>query len=331
MVKREIVAIGASAGGISALKSLTAALPADLPAIVVIVQHLAAQSPRLLPEILGDAGPLPAAFAVDGEEPHHGRIYVAPPDRHLLVDAGRRLRLSRGPRENRARPAVDPTFRSVALAYGPSAVGVILSGYLDDGASGLKAIELAGGTCLAQDPADAEVADMPRAALRHVKSARSESLLRLGPLIASLVATPVEEKIMPGRTAREIEIEAAIAAGDRAALAGTSSLGRPSALTCPDCHGTLFEIGESSLERFRCHTGHAFTSDALLGAVRMSTENALWSAVRALQEEAILFEHIARHAEAWGDVTEAAELRENAKRAKVAADHVRAVEQEGEA
>jgi len=259
------------------MRTLASMLPANLAASILYVQHLSPRSPGLLPELLSQAGPLRAAFASEGEGPARGTIHIAPPDRHMLLDARGLIRLSRGARENRSRPAIDPTFRSVALAFGPRAVGVILTGCLDDGAAGLNAISLGGGVCLVQEPASAEAPGMPSAALRLVESARSVPLADLSRELVALVEERLEEAgRVPSRTPREIAVEAAIAAGDMDALAKTASLGRPSMLTCPECHGILFELGAGKpVERFRCHTGHAFTSEALLASVRESTEHAI--------------------------------------------------------
>src|SRR4051812_42038927 len=153
--KRDIIVIGTSAGGVEALRALCRSLPADLPAAILVVQHLAASTRSVLPELLSRAGVLPAASPEDGERIAHGRIYVAPPDQHMLVK-GDKIILRRGPVENRCRPAIDPLFRSAAVAYGPRVVGVVLTGLLDDGAEGLVVVKRAGGTTVVQDPADAE-------------------------------------------------------------------------------------------------------------------------------------------------------------------------------
>lgn len=327
------IAIGASAGGIEALKTVATALPAGLPASVLIVQHVSPDSPGVLPEILARVGRLPSDFATDRAQAEPGRIYVAPPGRHMLLDRDGRLRLTRGPRENRSRPAIDPLFRSVALARGPQAIGVILTGYLNDGTAGLQSIELMGGTCLCQDPREAAAPDMPASALRHVASARRVRLELLGPLLASLVTNPrTEVADIRERTPREVAIEAAIAAGDAAALSGIPSLGDPSTLTCPECHGALFALrGSSRFPRYRCHTGHAFSASALLAGLRESTEETLWGAIRAKQEEAILARHLADHAAATGDEADARNLRSSADRAVADADAIRRVAFEDDA
>lgn len=165
--RRDVIVIGASSGGLEALKILIAQFTPDLPAAVLVVRHTSPDYPSYLPEILASAGTLPVSHASDSEEIRGGSIYVAPPDHHLMLD-GRSMRLTRGPRENRFRPAVDVLFRSAALYYGPRAIGVVLSGSLDDGASGLYAIKDRGGMTVVQDPADALFPDMPRNALQSV-------------------------------------------------------------------------------------------------------------------------------------------------------------------
>ena len=194
MQKPRVIAIGASAGGIEALKVLVAALPADLEASVLIVLHLAPTSPGRLPQILGSVAILPVAAATYGEIILPGRIYVAPPNRHMLVENDGRLLLTQGPMENRARPAIDPLFRSAALAFGPRLIGVVLTGYLDDGAAGLQAIKKCGGLAVVQDPKEAEAPSMPLSALRAVLVDHCAPLREIGPLLAGLVASAVPKE-----------------------------------------------------------------------------------------------------------------------------------------
>ena len=163
----DIILLGASAGGVDALIRLCSGLPRDLPAALLVVQHIAPTSRSMLPRLLCRAGPLPAAHAEDREAIRPGRIYVAKPDHHLLVNAAdHRLMLRRGPHENRSRPAIDPLFRSAAVAFGPRVVGGVLSGLLEDGTAGLVAIKAYGGISVVQSPEDAAWPDMPRNALR---------------------------------------------------------------------------------------------------------------------------------------------------------------------
>ncbi len=187
MAKSRIVAIGASSGGVEALKYLAGRLPPDFPAPIVVVQHLSPESPGYLPEILRRAGPLSAQNGIERDVLKAGHIYVAPPDGHMLVGKGGYIRLGRGAKENRVRPAIDPLFRSAALAYGNGAIGVVLTGSLDDGTAGLAAIKGCGGTTVVQDPADAAVPSMPQSALRHVMIDHVVPLSGMATLLERLV------------------------------------------------------------------------------------------------------------------------------------------------
>lgn len=286
-----IIVIGASAGGFKVLQQLAADLPPDLPAALFIVWHISPESHGVLPQALERAGPLPAANATDGEAISAGRIYVAPPDHHLLVERGR-VRITRGPKEHRFRPAVDPLFRSAAFAYGPRVVGVVLSGALDDGAAGLRAIKRRGGTAVAQDPLDAEVPSMPRSAIRVTAV---DHILPASDLAALLVRLSREPIVIPEQSLNEdaaTSIEIRIAAADNALAAGVMQLGTLTPYTCPDCHGALLTFLDGDLRRFRCHTGHAFSVDSLLAAVMATSENQLWSAVRSLEENLLLLNQL---------------------------------------
>lgn len=193
MPGHDIIVIGSSAGGVDALIKLVNQLPANLPASIFIVLHIPARSPRVLPDILSRSGPLPAIHPTDGEEIRHSRIYIAPPDQHLLIERGN-VHIVRGPKENRHRPAIDATFRSAALAYGPRVVGVILTGALGDGTAGLLAIKQRGGIAVVQDPHDALYPSMPLSALASVHVDYTAPLAAIGPLLMQLVVEQVEEK-----------------------------------------------------------------------------------------------------------------------------------------
>lgn len=289
---RDIIVIGASAGGIETLKEIVAGLPANLPAAVFVVLHTAPTGPGFLPQILSRAGRLPAIHATDNGSIELAHIYVAPPDHHLLVERGERVRVTRGPKENRFRPAVDPLFRSAAHACGRRVIGVVLTGYLDDGTAGLRVVKQLGGTAIVQDPLDAIVPSMPRSALRHVDVDHCLPASEIAGLLARLAGTRAEEGdyLMP----EDIEIEVAIARQDRAALKdGVMRLGDPSPYTCPECHGTLVQLRDTDLLRFRCHTGHAFTVESLLAEIGESIEGSLWSTVRTIEESAMLMRQAA--------------------------------------
>lgn len=187
---RDVVAVGASAGGVEALRALVAGLPPDYPGAVLVVLHVPRGSPSALPAILSRSGPLPAGTAVDGEDLRSGRVYVAPNDHHLLLLDGR-IRLTRGPAENGHRPAADPLFRSAARTYGPGVVGVVLSGTRVDGAAGLAAIAAHGGMTVVQDPADAQRSGMPQAAMEHMTPDHVLPAAKIGGLLAGLAVQPV--------------------------------------------------------------------------------------------------------------------------------------------
>lgn len=289
---RDVIAIGASAGGVETLTRLARGLPSDLPASVLVVLHRDAEGPELLSRILDDAGPLHAAAVRDGQRLEHGRIYVAPPDRHLLV-GGDSLQLRRGPRENRARPAIDPLFRSAAVSCSSRVTGVLLTGRLNDGTSGLLAIRRCGGLAVVQDPSDAAFAEMPRNALAHVAVDHVLPVGAIAPALAKIAASPRPPSVEPPE---HLRIEALIAAQELTVMPDQQRLGPISPLTCPDCHGAMVEIVEQGLIRYRCHTGHAFTLEVLQLAQSEAWERTLYAAERAQQEQAMLSRRLAEAA-----------------------------------
>ncbi len=291
MPQREIVVVGASAGGIRALQSIIRGLPRDFPAAILIVLHLSRQSGGFLADIMAGAGVLPASNATHNEEIRAGQIYVAPPDRHLLIGPGRRIWLGHGPKENRFRPAVDPLFRSAAVNEGQKVIGIVLSGGLDDGTAGLCSIKQAGGLTVVQDPSDAEVPSMPRSALQHVAADYCMSAEKIGEILPVLLReAPSREMPQMSKGAR-LEVELA---ADQRNAEGATLLGEPSPYTCPSCSGSLMRVGGTSPVRFRCHTGHAFTALSLDEELRETVEDASWSAIRALQEHALLLQEMIR-------------------------------------
>ncbi|BAL23972.1 chemotaxis protein CheB [Azoarcus sp. KH32C] len=281
-----IIVIGTSAGGVEALKELAGALPADFPAAILVVLHLLRDSPSMLPHLLSRAGPLPAAHPIDGESIRAGRIYVAPPDLHMVVRQGQ-VYLRRGPRENNSRPAIDPLFRSAAIAYGPAAVGVILTGNLYDGTAGLLSIKAHGGIAIVQDPEDAAFRSMPESAIRAVEVDHCLPLAEIPARLVSIAGREVATN--PKITARDPDVvEVTIAEGVPDSLELLKEVAQPSPYTCPECHGALWTITDERMLRFRCRVGHAYTADSLLDLQDQDIENALWSAVRALEERAAL-------------------------------------------
>ena len=295
MKPRNIIVIGASSGGFEALKKLTAGLPADLAASIFIVWHMAADVRGVLPQVLNRAGTIFAAHASDGEQIVENRIYVAPPDRHLLVEKGQ-VRVTRGPKENRFRPAVDPLFRSAAYAYNNRVIGVVLSGALDDGTAGLWTIKHRGGLAIVQDPQDAEVPSMPENALREVEIDYRVPIAEMAELLARLSQEKVAENAeVEMAENKKTEIEIRIAAEDSAFEAGIMTLGALTPFTCPECHGVLSALRDGNIRRFRCHTGHAYSADSLLTTVTENIENSLYDAIRGVEESAMLLDHLGDH------------------------------------
>jgi two-component system chemotaxis response regulator CheB len=292
MPGHDIIVVGFSAGGVEALVSLVHALPADLPAALFVVHHFPAESVSVLPSILSRSGALPALHPEHGELIEQGRIYVAQPDRHLLIH-GDRIHLTRGPRENGHRPAIDPLFRSAARAFGPRVVAVLLSGALDDGVAGLAAVKRRGGVTVVQDPDDALYPGMARSAIQRVAIDHVLPSAELAPLLTRLVATPAAMKgghhaMIPEDLEPLDPAEAGTADIETGPLPGP-----PTALTCPDCGGTLWELVSGDLVRYRCHVGHAYSSGSLVSAQADTLESALWSALRALEEKAELSRRMA--------------------------------------
>lgn len=294
MSAEQIICIGASAGGIETLRKLLAGLPADFGAPVIVVLHTSPESPGILGSILDRAGALEAANAADGERLRPGRIYVAPPDYHTLVEPGR-IRLTRGPKENRFRPAIDPLFRSAASVYGPMAVGVVLSGNLDDGTAGLRAVKQLGGVTIVQDPEDALFSSMPRSAMEHVRVDYCLPVAEIAGVLTRLTgARDVGAEVI--EVPDEMEIENKIAREDNAIEAGVKKLGDPSSYACPECHGVLLQLKDENPLRFRCHTGHAYSARSLLAEVTEKMEESLWNAIRSFEEGAMLMRLMAGHA-----------------------------------
>jgi two-component system, chemotaxis family, protein-glutamate methylesterase/glutaminase len=287
---RDLVAIGASAGGVEALRALVAGLPPDYPGAILVVLHVPRDAPSALSSILSRSGSLPAATAEDGEPLRHGRIYVAPNDRHVLVLDGH-VRLTRGPAENGHRPAIDPLFRSAARTFGRRAIGVVLSGSRDDGAAGLASIVARGGTAVVQEPADALYPWMPQAALARVPTEHTAPATKLGPMIAQLTAMDMPDTPVAPDDDGLINAELAISA---LGPITTDYLDAPAAgYGCPACGGGLFQIAADPLPRYRCRIGHAWSPDTLLDEQAVALEGALWIALRALEEKSALSRRMA--------------------------------------
>lgn len=294
MPNRDVVVIGASAGGVEALQQLCSRLPSDLKAAVLIVMHTSPESGGMLAKVLSRSGPIPAQYPRDYEVIETGQIYIAPPDFHMIVESGV-IRVVRGPRENRHRPAIDPTFRSAAAAYGSRVIGVILTGLLDDGTSGLMVIRARGGEAIVQDPRTALFPSMPTHALERVPDAHVLPLDAIAELIVELAAKPVEGETVASNEALASR-ETRITEVDMTELDNDHHPGKPSAFGCPECGGVLWEVDQAGLLRFRCRVGHAYTAEHLRVEQRQAVETALWAALRALEESASLLRRMADRA-----------------------------------
>lgn len=294
----DLIVIGASAGGIEALKCLVSGLPAGLPATIVVIVHVSADSPRMLANILNRASALPCQYASDYEVMRKGHIYLAQPDAHLLVEPAR-LRVVRGPKENRMRPAIDPLFRAAATFYGPRTIGVILSGNLNDGTAGLLAIKRAGGLAVIQDPSGILYPGMPQSALEAVEVDHIVPLAEMSAVLVTLVHQPVQSQGTPllphGQEERSMDREV-----DKEQLQADKDETTPSTFSCPHCQGVLYEIEDSGFLRFRCRVGHAFTAEVLQAEKTEALEEALWMALRTLEEKVELQGRMAQRAAQQG-------------------------------
>lgn len=284
MSNRDVLAIGTSAGGVEALRFLVSKFPRDFPASVMVVIHLSVHFESTLDSILRQAGPLPAQFARDGMKMEPGRIYIGPPDSHLLLD-GDKLRLGQGTRENNTRPAIDPLFRSVALCCGYRGIGAVLTGALGDGASGLHTLHEYGGLTVVQDPGDAAFSGMPEAALTKFKPDHVAGLAEMPALFQRLVSQPQGSRIEPSS---HLRYEVGLAKGGNGSMSELDRIGQRSLLACPDCHGVMWEIQEGDLLRYRCHVGHAYTAELMELALDETLRRALGSGLRALDERIAL-------------------------------------------
>lgn len=320
----KVVVMGASAGGVEALKRVLGALPLDFLAPVLVVMHIGARE-SVLPSLLRKHCALPVRHARDGELLAQPMILIAPPDRHLIVvrdgPVGR-LQLTAGPMENYTRPAVDPLFRSAAAAFRRGVTAVVLTGYLDDGTAGLQAVKACGGTAIVQDPAEAFAPGMPASAMEHVAVDFKLKLDDIGPELARLagmaLAPDRKESAMkptpPPKQATDVHPDAPAGTADRfvhppewirvenlyadgkGSIQDLKKVATPSTFTCPECSGTLWRLSDAKPARFRCHTGHSFTVQALEQLQDRTVEEAMWTAVRALNEKEELARRLAEEA-----------------------------------
>lgn len=315
MAGHDIVVIGASAGGVDALTRLVRGLPPGLLASLFVVCHFPPGVRSVLPEILSRAGRLLASHAMDGELFHPGHIYIAPPDCHLLLSADNRMQLTRGPRENYHRPAIDPLFRSAARVYGRRVIGVILSGAMHDGTAGLLAVRAAGGMGVVQDPADAWVAGMPESAAQIAGADHVASADELAGLLVELIQRPIllergSDMVDPlDKMADRVNT-------DMAEQVHNQRRGQVSVFGCPECGGPLWQVDETQIVRFRCHVGHIYQAENLLTEQANGLEAALWTAVRTFKERFLLSRQLAERERERGAKDAADRFEEMARQAE---------------
>ena len=311
MKKKNIIVIGASAGGMEVLKRLFSRLSPTIDAAIFITWHMSADVRGLLPYVLAKENSLHVANAIDGESIKFNRAYVAPPDHHLLIE-NEVVRVVRGPKENRFRPAIDPLFRSAAYSYGPRVIGIVLTGALDDGTAGLWTIKQFGGTTIVQDPAESAYPSMPRSAIRHVEIDYKLPVTEMAPLLTRLADEEIIETREPvddekAKAQREVKIALMEEEDDK----GIPGLTTPYA--CPDCHGVLSLVRDGGIVRFRCHTGHGFSADTLLSILSENIENSIWNAIRGLEECIFLLNSMGDHYAAINQPKEAGMFFKKAK------------------
>lgn len=319
-MRRDLVVIGASAGGVEALKAAVSSLPADLDAAVLVVLHVPAHADSVLPRILSRFGAMPARHAEDREGIPRGEVIIAPPDRHLVVEDNH-LETTRGPRENGHRPSVDVLFRSAARWGGARVISVVLSGVLDDGTAGALAVRQRGGVSVVQDPSDAMFPGMPESAIAHGAVDHLVAAKDLGDLLSRLTAEEVDDvrRLVPDHMRTEIEL----ARLEEGAMNQLNRPGSPSGYSCPDCSGSLFTVESDQIVRFRCRVGHAWSSESLLVQQSEQLDSALWMALRSLEEKAALAAELCERAGERNSRLVAQRYREKSEEATQAANAIR--------
>jgi two-component system chemotaxis response regulator CheB len=300
--KLQVLVIGTSAGGLQALIKLISQLQANFPIPILIVQHISADATgSVLLNEMKVHSKLKCSFAAEGTTIAPGHLYIAPSNYHLMIGNDKKILLTKGAHENRSRPAIDPLFRSAAVAFGNKVIGILLTGYLDDGTSGLSAIKRCGGICIVQDPKDAQYPEMPKNALNLVKVDYCIPISEMGGVLDRLVVKK-QGKAKP--IPKDILIEAEIAKRVLSDLPSVNALGEQVPFNCPGCGGVLWKIGKGAGMRYRCHTGHAYTLAALSAEQANKIEETMWTALRMFEERKNLLTTMAK--EGKGSVAKSA-------------------------
>lgn len=315
----QVVVIGTSAGGLSALKTLISQLSKDFPLPVLIVRHISPDATgNVLLDELNKLNTVKCQYAKSGNNLKPGYLYLAPSDHHLLIGENRKMLVTKGAHENRSRPAIDPLFRSSAVAFGNGVIAILLTGYLDDGTSGMKAIKQCGGICIVQDPDEAEYPDMPRNALNNVKVDYCLPISEMGAMLNKIIQRKFKKrKPVP----EDVLIEAKISERVLSDLSSVNQLGDQVPFNCPGCGGVLWQMGKDSNLRFRCHTGHAYTAACLLAEQTNKIEETMWTALRMFEEHRNVLTEMARGKTGVGSQT----ALERSKMSQVHIDRIRAI------
>jgi two-component system, chemotaxis family, protein-glutamate methylesterase/glutaminase len=315
----QVVVIGTSAGGLSALKKLISQLPKDFPLPVLIVQHISPDATgNVILDALNKVNTLKCQHAKSGKNLKPGNLYLAPSDHHLMIDGNLKMLVTKGAQENRYRPAIDPLFRSAAVAFGTGVIGILLTGYLDDGTSGMKAIKRCGGICMVQDPDEAEYPDMPRNALNNVNVDYCLPISEMGAKLYQIIPQKLAKR---NPVPEDVLIEAKIAERTLSDLSSVNKLGDQVPFNCPGCGGVLWKVEKDSSARYRCHTGHAYTAASLLAEQTNKIEETMWTALRMFEERKNLLTEMAHGKKG---VSSQSAL-ERAKMSQIHIDRIRAI------
>jgi two-component system chemotaxis response regulator CheB len=314
-----VVVVGTSAGGLNALVQLFGQIQEDFPVPILVVQHISPDATgNSLIEVINKGTKLKCLHAENNKRPLPGHVYFAPSGHHIMIDSKKKIIVTKGAHENRSRPAIDPLFRSAAVAFGTGTIGILLTGYLDDGTAGMKVIQRCGGICIVQDPADAQYPDMPQNALNQIKVDYCIPLLEMGGLLNKLLLEkPARQKPIP----KDILVESTIAERTLSDLPSVNALGVQVPFNCPGCGGVLWQVDKDSSLRFRCHTGHAYTAAALQAAQTGKIEETMWIALRMFEERKNLLTTMANAAKGMS----AQSLQERATLSQVHIDRIRAI------
>jgi two-component system chemotaxis response regulator CheB len=318
----DIIVVGASAGGVEAIEILTKNLPKNVPAALFLVLHQAPTVRSLLPQLITNRTGFPAIHPNNGDNLEPGRLYVAPPDYHMILKDGKIL-LDHGPKENRHRPAVDPLFRSAAIEYGPRVIGVILTGALDDGTGGLMAVKLCGGIAVVQHPEDAFCAGMPENALRVVEVDHCLPLTKIPNLLLDLMKKPAKKK--EEANCNGVEFENIVAGHPLTPKEMQQRFGHPSGFICPECSGPLWEVRARKHTQYRCLVGHQFSPESFLAEETEALERALWTAIKTLEERVTFLNNLAERSQELGETSTFETFRNKAFENKEHAEIIRRI------